>query len=124
MLCVGRAAREAHLRKHFPRIQVLQEYLLGVNQLLWSEGAADILKSLLFNLAAKLDVLIQTCPLTQDAPQFTWSQDACHLKNKYQLWEELTNEATFDWTVFNLYYTLNPTKYEILFPSKLSFICV
>lgn len=79
MLCVWRA----HLGKHFPRVQVLLEYLLGVNQLLWSEGAADILKSPLFSLAAKLDVLIQTCPLTQDAPQFTWSQEACHLKKTH-----------------------------------------
>lgn len=72
----------AHLREHFPCIQVLQEYLLGVNQLLWSQGAADILKSLLFSLASKLDILIQICPLTQDAPQAVWPQDAHHLKNK------------------------------------------
>lgn len=78
----GNKKKEAHLRKHFPRIQVSQEYLLGVNQLLSIEGAADISKSLLFSLAAKLDILIQICPLTQDAPQVAWPRDARHLKKK------------------------------------------
>lgn len=80
--CVQVTAKEAHLRQHFPCIQVLQEHLLGVNQLLRSEGAADISESLLFSSAVKLDILIQLCPLTQDAPQVAWPRDARHLKNK------------------------------------------
>lgn len=92
----------AHLREHFPCIQVLQEYLLGVNQLLWSQGAADILKSLLFSLASKLDILFQICPLTQDAPQAVWPQDAHHLKNKQQPRQKLANRRTLDLTIFYL----------------------
>lgn len=91
----GSTARKAHLRKHFPRIQVLQEYLLGVNQLLWSAGAADILKSLPFSSAAKLDILIQICPLTQDAPQVAWPRDAHHLENKHQLLVEVDKQENF-----------------------------
>lgn len=92
----------AHLREHFPCIQVLQEYLLGVNQLLWSQGAADILKSLLFSLASKLDILFQICPLTQDAPQAVWPQDAHQMKNKQQPRQKLANRRTLDLTIFYL----------------------
>lgn len=76
---VQMAAEKAYPRKHFPSIQVLQEDLLGINQLLLSEGAADILKSLPLGLAAKLDIFIQVCPLTQDAPHVVWPWDAHHL---------------------------------------------
>lgn len=99
----GATAGKAHLRKHFPHIQVLQEYLLGVNQLLWIAGAADILKSLLFSLAAKLDVLVQICPLTQDALQVAWPRSAHHLKNKHQLWWKLTNKRTLHLTRFYVF---------------------
>lgn len=76
--------KTAHLRKHFPPIQVPLEHLLGINQLLWIAGAADICKSLLFSLAAKLDILIQIRPLAQDAPQVAWPRGACRLKKEIQ----------------------------------------
>lgn len=101
--CVWAPARKAHLGEHSPRIQVLQEYLLGVNQLLWSEGAADILKSLLFSLAAKLDILIQICPLAQDALQVAGPRGAHHLKNKYRVWWKLTRKTTLHLNIFYLF---------------------
>lgn len=71
--------------QHFPHIQVLQQHLLGVDQLLWRERAADVLKGFLFGRAAKLDVRLERCPRTKDTAQTFWSLDAHHLKKKTQL---------------------------------------
>lgn len=58
-----------HLGKELPSVQVAQELPPGVAQLLWRQGAANVLEGLLLGLAAKLDVAIQALPLAQDAPQ-------------------------------------------------------
>lgn len=76
------AARMTHFGKHLPSLEVLQEHLLGVNQLLLGEGAADILESLLFSQAAKLDILIQMRPVTQDTAQVSLGRDAHHLESQ------------------------------------------
>lgn len=102
MVLVQTAAEQAYPRKHFPPIQVVQEDLLGVNQLLLSEGAADILKSFPLGLAAKLDIVVQVCPLTQDAPHVVWPRDAHQLEKikkimlaKVKKTKELGNSTRF-----------------------------
>lgn len=69
--------RAACLGKQFPSVEVAQELSLGVHQLPWRQGAADVLEGLLLGRAAEQDVPIQTPPLAQDAPQV-----ARHLERK------------------------------------------
>lgn len=79
-MCKVAQQRNAHLWEDLAGVQVSQQHLLGANQLLWAEGAADIPESLLLNLAAKLDILIQIRPLTHQAPQLPRPRDAHHLE--------------------------------------------